>query len=446
MMNNKELFSIWAPSAAEKWTRFAKPALFVKGDDFAFLNGPTAISEAPFHIKKLTLENTMIVIDLPGATSVENGLRLAKIGYQPVPLFNGIHETKTYGLSSVINNQPIIDGLIQGASLLKDLTINETAGPAFLLDYDRNKEVQNLDLANSYDNRWSVDFEDFPDAMYLKNNSISKIVLWTEALVQPDLSPILDSYRDAGIVVMTYTKGKFETVGGVVSPSASVITKKMQEKVRKFENARFGLSLLTMVAFAHLFFMFFVMDAPLIYTTPSIMWMTYLWVSYNMANFLAIVFPVIYLIFYFKSEKDRRFMPIALAFFGVDVIVFYSYVFFFYGVNNFTEGYFYYGLFAFVPPLIFLAFLIQGTKLWHELKDVSDATYLTYLNQLDDPTGKGSRGGRGGRRRYRGYRNSSGTYRYRGYNGYSGYGGSGKGGYKGSGYRGSGGYGGGFGG
>jgi len=435
-MENKELYRIWIPDVTGRWSKFGKPALFVSGGDaFAFSNDKITTRDAPFHIKQLDHEKTMIIVDLPGASSVENGLRLAQIGYRPVPLYNGIHESKTGGLMSVVDNGPIVDALVTGANLLKELEISDKAGPAFLLDYNRDKEVATT--SGVYDNRWSVDFEDMPAASYLKLNGISRVVLWTEEVMRPDLLPIVDSYRDAGIEMMTYFKGEFSTQGDAFSRSAKVVSTKMQDKVRKFENARFGLLLITIIAFVHLFFMFFVMDAPLLYTAPSLMWMTYLWVSYNVANFLAVVFPVIYLILYLKSEKKRHFMLIALGFFGIDVFIFYIYAFFIYGVSDFTEGYMYYGLLAFVPPLILLAALILGAKMWHELKDVSDATYLTYLDQLDGTTSRGSlRGGHGQRRRrrYRGYRDSGGSYR-----GYSGYGGTGSGGYKGNGYKGSGG-------
>ena len=451
MMKNKELYKIWAPSTADVWTRFAKPALFVHVDEFAFLNGRIEVSEIPFDITQLNNGKTAIIVDLPGEMGVEMGLGLATGGFRPIPLYNGIHEEKIGGLDHVVDNKPIIDALVAGADVLKNLNINLAASPVFLLDYNRDKSGNYSE--RWYDNRWSVDFEDLPDARYLISKDITRVVLWTHGEMRKDLIPIMDSYRDAGIEILIYVNGEFKDEERVVSavdavdsvtqpqnvtPMRSKETGESKEHVRKFENARFSLLLITVIAFVNLFFMFFVMDAPLLYTTPSIMWLTYLWVSYGMANFLAMVIPVIYLILYLSSQKKRHLMVAALVFFGIDVVAFYIYAFFFYGVGAFTEGYLYYGLLVFLPPIFLIVYLVEGGRAWKELEGMSEVSYLKNLDQLDrmpsnDPNGRV----RIRHSRFRGYRDSSGRYR-----GYGGYGGTGHGGYGG----GRGGYGGGFGG
>ena len=438
-MMNKELYQIWAPIEADKWTRFAKPALFIHVDDFSFLNSNVHVSDIPFQIKQLDHNKTMIIVDLPGEASVQSGLGLAKIGYRPVPLYNGIHETKIGGLSPVVDNQPIVDALVSGADILKGLEIENDAPPAFLLDYDRAQEVVSTD--GLYDNRWSVDFEDLPEASHLKANNINRVVIWTEKEMRQDLTPIIESYRDASIQILTYIDGEFRTQGSAVSVTSNLLSNRAQEQVRKFENARFSLLLITIVAFVNLFFMFIIIQ-PILYTAPSIMWMTYVWVSEGMGDVLAIALSVMYLLFYLLSQKNRNLMIAAFIIFGIDIIAFYSYAFIYYGVVAFTEGYLYYGLLAFLPPLFFITSLFKGARSWKDLKGVSETQYLTYLDQLDGPTRSDLGNHRIRRRRYRGYRDSGGNYR-----GYRGYGGSGSGGYSGSGYRSSGGgYGGGYGG
>ena len=458
-MNNKELYRIWAPSEADKWTRFAKPAMFVHTNSFAFLNKIEAANIPP-NITQLNNKETAFIVDLPAETSVVIGLGLAKNDFRLVPLYNGIHETKIGALDPVINNQPIVDALISGADVLKNLRISTDAPPVFLLDSRRDLEITSSD--NLYDNRWSIDFEDMPAASYMKSAGINRVVIWGKKDVKEDLVPIINSYQDVGIEILTFIDGKMIESEKELQASLShkktqlsqsfasdetsaKVTSQTKELVRKFENARFGLMLITILAFINLFFMFFVMDAPLLYTAPSLMWMTYLFLSYGMANFLAIVIPVIFLILYLKSQKNRYLMVAALIFFGIDLLVFYIYAIFIYGIGAFTEGYFYYGVLVFIPPVWLISFLISGVRAEKELKGVNEISYLKHLDQLDKmPPCNNPRGRvRVRSSRFRGYRDCRGNYR-----GYSGYGGTGSGGYSGSGYRGSGGggYRGGFGG
>jgi len=210
--------------------------------------------------------------------------------------------------------------LISGADVLKNLAISADAPPAFLLDANRDSTDEVLITEGWYDNRWCVDFEDFPDASYMKVAGINRLLIWTEGEVRKDLAPMIESYLDMGVEVLTFIDGKLALHGikrdsaGNVGASVVIPTEK-NEAVRKFENARFSLMLITILAFVNLFFMFFVMDAPLLYTAPSLMWMVYLWVSYAAANLLAMVMPIIYLILYLSSQKKRHLMLVASALF-----------------------------------------------------------------------------------------------------------------------------------
>lgn len=85
MRDNIETYKIWAPNGA-LWTEWAKPVLFA--------NTPKGSFE--LQIPKLkwiaqTDYTTAIIVDLPGKEGVQEGLALARLGYRPVPLYNGVY-------------------------------------------------------------------------------------------------------------------------------------------------------------------------------------------------------------------------------------------------------------------------------------------------------------------------------------------------------------------
>jgi len=442
-MNHKELYQTWAPATGQ-WTSFAKPALFVHADAFSTF-GSVRVAEIPADVSQLKNQETAIIVDLPGIESVQKGLGLAKVGFRPVPLYNGIHEAKIGGLGSVIDNGPIIDALSAGADVLKGISITSDAPPAFLLDRQRMKP--GTYSSSWYDNRWSVDFEDFPAASYMRENGIRRVVLWTNAQMSEDLKPILDSYNDVGIQVLIYANDVFENYKDNVDILLPKSRKseddfEIRQFVHKFENARTALLVMTIVAVVNLLFMFIIYE-PILWTAPSLMWLTYLWIPEGAGDVLAIAMTSLYVISYQASQKKRDWMMFVTVFFGIDLIFFYIYAFVFYGAGAFTDGSFAYGLLVFVPPLVVMAFLVRGVIALNRFRHVTKDSYLLHLDAMDKEmttvqSGRTPRRYGRLRRRYR--RVNSGGYR-----GFSGYGGTGNGGYSGSGYRG-GGYGGGFGG
>jgi len=440
-MTGKDLFKVWAPTTHERWTRFAKPALFVHVTGFSISRIKTQIPKIPMEIFKHRNDGTAFIVDLPGATSVESGLALAELGFQPVPLYNGINEQNIGGLREVVNNAPIIDALLAGSECLKKYKIGEDALPVFMLDYNRNEQIPiSLDM---YDNRWSIEPEDMPDASYIKNAGINRVAVWTKGEVRSDLIPIIDSYRDMGIEIVTFCDGKImrretpvqhtNNIGLAIS-SASL---ERQEKVRKFENARFALMLLTGMAIINLFFMFLVHEEPILWTMPCIMWLTYLWVPETVGDLIAILFVAMFVALYFLSQKHRILMIVALGLVAVDALVFYVYALS-YGLIAFVDGDLFYAILVFGFPIFCLVLLVKGVTA--NLKDLDNNEYFAALDTLDgfdvNMPHIDSFSQVIGRRRH-----------FRGFRGYGGYGGSGLGGYKGGGYKGSsGGFGGGFGG
>ena len=78
---------------------------------------------------------TALIVDLPGESGVLEGLALAKMGYRPVPLYNGVYGPNRS--SMVIDVAPIANALFLGADDLVSMSIRADAPPVFLLDANR---------------------------------------------------------------------------------------------------------------------------------------------------------------------------------------------------------------------------------------------------------------------------------------------------------------------
>ena len=434
-MIQKQLFSIWAPNEGQAWTKFTKPALFVHTENVQ----ATRINATyvPLDVRDYVNKNTAIIVNLPGASGVEVGLGLARAGSRPVPLYNGIHEPQNGGLASVVDNTKIIEALVSGAEVLDSTSISETAPPAFLLDSNRNIDLNENHAM--YDNRYSIGSDDMPTADYMKSQGISQIFVWCNTL-QGDLKSILIDYHNAGIAVMTYIDGSviFEnenTLG--LSTATPAIPKAVSDAVRNFENARFGLLLITLLAGFNLIGMFLVLGQPFLWTAPTIMWLTYLWVPEIVGDIIALLLVGAYIALYFASYKKHKLIIAATVLFAVEVAVLFVYALS-YGLVDYVGGSFWYGVVVFAGPVFLLYLLSKGAPACKKVGEIGDNEYLDALDYIDGISDGGHRGNNLFRvpRRRRIFR----PYRSANYRGYSGYGGTGRGGYGGSGY--GGGYGG----
>jgi len=427
-MDKKELFNSWAPQIAHVWAKFAKPALFVHTENVRVM--PTAAASPPSALRQHNGGDTAIIVDLPGDAGIKEGLGLATAGFRPVPLYNGIHEPKNGGLRHAVDNSPIINALAGSANTIKSYAHSGKGAPAFLLDANRD----NPPADGSYDNRWSVDLDDMPDAAYLRAQGIGRVIIWTNGAVKSDISRIISNYSSAGIDIMTFTDGQLALWNSGASDEAAV-DQETKEAIRKFENARFALLIAIGIALFNLIGMFAVNTEPFFWTAPSIMWITYLWVAEVAGDIIAIAMTLTYFMLFWFSQRKRILLPVAAAILSFDVLVYYIYVFY-YGIAAFTGHSIMYGLIAFMLPAIIIVFMLRGAGAYKKTQLVNDDDYFIYLDHIDgDTSGQLGRGFRGRRARFRYFRGAN----YRG--GYRGYGGTGRGGY-GSGYGGYGGFGG----
>jgi hypothetical protein len=205
--NNIEVYKIWAPEDA-LWSQWAKPVLFMQSADRSFKE-----LEIPEINWIHSLESqTMIVVDLPGESGVKESLALARLGYRPVPLYNGVNGRS---FSVAVKVGEIATALFEGADILATYSIRPDAPPVFMLDSNRMNGAGKL--PGTYDNRWCVFPQDMPSAAFLKNAGIRKVIVRSDS-IQNDLSHILLRYQQEGIEIYQCIGGNIGIVS-VVKPS-----------------------------------------------------------------------------------------------------------------------------------------------------------------------------------------------------------------------------------
>ncbi|NLF28216.1 MAG: hypothetical protein GX592_09990 [Clostridiales bacterium] len=205
-MDNLGIYKIWAPDDAA-WTEWAKPVLFA--------NRPR------YEVQTLVLpevdwppradSGAALIVDAPGEKGVLEGLALAKLGYRPVPVYNGVYAPDHKAM--LVNVAGVAAALFRGADLLPELPPD--APPAFLLDANRMKGMGKE--PGKYDNRWCVFPQDMPSAAALIQRGVRRVAVRADA-VQNDLAHILRRYQEAGIP-LSLSDGRGERKLSAARPS-----------------------------------------------------------------------------------------------------------------------------------------------------------------------------------------------------------------------------------
>lgn len=221
-MNKTDIHARWAPAGAA-WTPWVKPVLFASLDAECAPKplGPlpawiradviepleqqpgAARGEQPYR-RSPRLDDVAVVIDLPGAEGLLVAVALAQHGFRPIPLYNAIPAE-----ASVVDQQPIMDALVNGAAELAALPPN--APPAFVLDADRMGRGRPC-APGHFDNRSICFPTDFPSARALWSAGIRRAVLIRRDGERPevDLAEALITWQEQGIaffVARTDTRG-----------------------------------------------------------------------------------------------------------------------------------------------------------------------------------------------------------------------------------------------
>ena len=206
-----------------KWFNWVRPVPFINigmgKKNYSYNFKEQHVFHSNDENMKLFLKDTAVIVDMPGASSINAGMNLVREGFRPIPIYNGIIEEENS--KSVVDNQTVSAGLLWMAKELFNINISDDAMPAFLLD--SNRLLQYKSKISVYDNSWDVYRQDMPSAEYLKNNSVKRILLISER-ISGDLRKILLNYRKAGIDI--YLKNIYE------EPKKIKVRKKIRRRNR----------------------------------------------------------------------------------------------------------------------------------------------------------------------------------------------------------------------
>jgi len=213
----EELYALWAP-ADSAWSPWVLPV------PFAQLVCPETSPPAEFpefHLDWLSdsgVDDSAVVVDLPGGDAIYYGLRLLTRGYRPVPVIDGspgpeLSFQSSFGLpsapgspgrsASTVDMRELLRALCLGATKLKDGELQSNAPPAFLLDSKR-MTVDPFSVDGAFDNRWMTFPQDFPSSLFLRDRGIRKVIYIHDRFVpQPpdDLAHILLRWQEDGISI-----------------------------------------------------------------------------------------------------------------------------------------------------------------------------------------------------------------------------------------------------
>lgn len=186
----QDAFPAWAPEES-RWSAWAKPVMF---------SYPLPAQRTPLPVWDETSLQAVqptggdaVVVDLPGVESLACGLALARRGFRPIPLFN---TTMGEG-QELIDIDPILAGLLEGAGVLGGLHLHAEAPPAFLLDSQRLKGTA---APTMFDNRWMVFPQDLPSARMLRAAEIRSVTLVRRgSSMEHDLGGVLRLWRRDGL-------------------------------------------------------------------------------------------------------------------------------------------------------------------------------------------------------------------------------------------------------
>ena len=199
-MTVKDIYKIWAPYG-KTYSPWVRPVPFVDMDTVKELYGVIDYEDETILYTKKMIKNTAYILDIDGINCVREAIALAKLGYFPVPLFNGTSPNE--GAISTMDNEIIEAMLIWGAYEIKKLEFLEDAPPVFMIDKNRMNRKK-IDRGE-FDNSWDIYVQDMPSAEFLLKNKIKRIVLRSD-LLRNDICQILYKYQQKNIKIY-FTNG-----------------------------------------------------------------------------------------------------------------------------------------------------------------------------------------------------------------------------------------------
>ena len=194
-MTGREAYKIWAPAGAG-WVEWVKPVPFIEPGSTGQIMPVINFTIPDIYYSDGLTQDTAVIVDLPGYESVNEGIALARLGFRPIPLYNGTYGQQ--GAMALVDNHSIHGALLRGASELAKTTLCENSPPAFLADSNRlHRHKMSVSV---FDNSWDLYDQDFPSAECFLGNGINRIVVRGEK-IHKDLAGILYKFRKKGIAV-----------------------------------------------------------------------------------------------------------------------------------------------------------------------------------------------------------------------------------------------------
>jgi hypothetical protein len=175
---SRQLFDLWSPRQGP-WVGYAKPTLFAAVDEANDLL-PRRVELAGQPRLPLAHPEGAIILDLPGALTVAYAGHLARVGWQPVPLFNNWPHPQ-----ALVDMQPVLEALLYYSPWAQESRTVEPRGPVFMLD--RRRFGKRQPQPNDFDNRYFHPESDLPGVGLIKKWCQGKVRYIAPAA--PDGSP-----------------------------------------------------------------------------------------------------------------------------------------------------------------------------------------------------------------------------------------------------------------
>lgn len=195
-MTAKEIYQIWAP-AGKKWVDWVRPVPFVAMNEYSKMYDFSDFAISVIDYIDAKYDGAALIVDLPGMGSVKEGIGLARLGYRPIPIYNGTIEQVE--ARATVDNQSVGMALALGATELAQIRIKDDALPAFLVDSNRMNRFK-MD-PSLFDNSWDVYHQDLPSAEYFLESGIHKIIVIGDTFSK-DLKKILYGFQKKKIDIL----------------------------------------------------------------------------------------------------------------------------------------------------------------------------------------------------------------------------------------------------
>jgi hypothetical protein len=146
---------------------------------------------------------TGVVLDLPAAAALRLAVVLARRGFRPVPLFNGVPGP----LGGFVPAEEMCHALVGFGDDLAKLSLPPDAPPAFVLDSGRMAGGR-IPGPSEFDNRWMVFAQDLPSGGFLRDHGVRRVLVIQESrTVADDLCHVLRGFRETGVEVLVKVPG-----------------------------------------------------------------------------------------------------------------------------------------------------------------------------------------------------------------------------------------------